>query len=309
MKAKDCVGISVLIPTRKRPTQLLRLLKSIDKNTKNHCNIELIIYIDCDDSSYEGLQIPPRLNAKIIRGPTNTMGALNIKCLDAASGDVYILFNDDLIIRTYGWDDRVQKIHGVYSDGIYLAYGDDCHKGHALCTFPIFSRSLRKLIHKPFPEEYKRYFIDTHLMDIFLRLKYAGFNRIIYDSELIFEHIHWRARKSNLDQVYINGLKMRFLDDLVFIQNINSRNRSCDLLLSKLTGKATDKRGNYRDKKISKIRVLRLLQIIIIMFGDFKIPLPRRFYLCIYFVIRDFLKINSITRILNFTEKILIKKS
>ena len=64
--------ISILLPTRERPQQLKRFLESLDRNTSDKQNLEIILYIDEDDFSYEsqeswrGIEVQP-LDGDIIR--------------------------------------------------------------------------------------------------------------------------------------------------------------------------------------------------------------------------------------------------
>ena len=43
--------ISILCPTRERPVQMTRFLKSIEKNTYDKDRLELVVYLDEDDMS------------------------------------------------------------------------------------------------------------------------------------------------------------------------------------------------------------------------------------------------------------------
>jgi len=106
-------------------------------------------------------------------------------------------------------------MHESINDQIYLAYPNDLNKGELLSAFPILSRKTCSLISQPFPIIYKGAFIDTHLMEIFIRLKKMDQNKIIYMKDIIFEHLHFRTGKVKVDQTYRD--RDRFADDMIFL--------------------------------------------------------------------------------------------
>jgi hypothetical protein len=206
--------ISILCPTRERPAQMARFIKSIEENTFNKDALELIVYIDEDDTSkylFNGLGF----KLKKIVGKRLSMGEYNTRCLENATGSIIILLNDDVIVKTSCWDQLVRNIHQRYKDGVYLAYGNDLHKGRKISTFPILGRRTCELIAQPFPKEYVGALIDYHIFDVFKRIEKRGYHRIVYLPELIFEHMHFRAGKAAADKIYQR--RNRYQDDKVFI--------------------------------------------------------------------------------------------
>jgi hypothetical protein len=156
------------------------------------------------------------------------MGTYNTACLRRSSGDIVILVNDDMVIRTERWDERLRALHGQIKDRIYLAYGNDLYKGKSLCAFPILSRRTCDILGDPFPADYKGAFIDYHLLDIFKRLQKAGHDRIRYLEDLVFEHMHFRSGKGKLDATYTE--RQRFADDDNFIRMRDTRSLSANKL-------------------------------------------------------------------------------
>lgn len=217
--------ISLLLPTRGRPKLVERLFESIVERTKNLSSIEVILYVDEDD--HESHQLHSKVfTTKRIIGPCLSMGAYNTACYHEASGDIIILVNDDIVIRTHFWDDLVQKIDKKFDDKIYLGYANDLFKTQRFCTFPIMSRRTCELLIDPYPIDYHRTFIDVHLFDVFKRLSHLGNNRILYDPNLIFEHLHFRTGKAELDSVYNYTKERRFADDENFIRLSTMRSLS-----------------------------------------------------------------------------------
>jgi hypothetical protein len=202
---------------------VLRLFESIKVNTRKLDLIEVVLCIDEDDDTSHNLDCSA-FNVKRIIGPRNTMGHYNSTCLANATGDIIVLSNDDMVIRTADWDERLRLVDSKYQDGIYMAYPNDLYKGAALCAFPILSRRTCELLVDPFPRIYKGAFIDYQLLDIFKRLQKLGHQRLHYMEDVIFEHLHFRTGKSTSDATYVN--RQRFGDDAAFLGMVEYRKNS-----------------------------------------------------------------------------------
>ncbi|MCP3391892.1 glycosyltransferase family 2 protein [Bradyrhizobium sp. CCGB12] len=219
--------ISLLLPTRGRPTLVERFLRSVVAESTHPELIEIILCVDDDDTGSHGITFS-QLSLRTVIVPRQTMGAYNSICFQHATGDITIAVNDDIVVRTKGWDDKVRELDARYPDGIYLAYGNDLLKGARLCTFPILSRRAWLPPAVPYPVEYKGAFIDVHLMDIFKRLQKRGHQRIMYEEDLVFEHLHYRNHPEALDATYTD--RSRFGDDLTFIALREARRLEADRL-------------------------------------------------------------------------------
>ena len=193
--------ISLLMPTRGRPEQANRFLRSLVENTENPGQVEIVLYVDEDDTGSHSLHCEEIETVKNI-GPRLTMGRLNSACYQRSSGEIVVPVNDDMVIKTRGWDRMVLQVHEKFEDQIYLMYPNDLFAGEDLCSSPIMSRKTCETLTRPFPEEYPGGFIDYHIFDIFKRLQCSGFDRVFYMENLIFEHLHYRYGKSDLDATY-----------------------------------------------------------------------------------------------------------
>ena len=227
------LSISLLLPTRGRPALVERLFRSIAETTAHPERVEVILYVDEDDPGSHHLDSE---NVRVVRiiGPVMSMGAYNSACLERARGDIIILANDDMVIRTPGWDNKIAEMDANFADGIYLAYGNDLFKKRGLCTFPMLSRRTCELLVEPYPAAYRGAFIDVHLFDIFKRLQHAGCSRVRYLDNVVFEHLHYRTGKAVLDETYKR--RGRFEGDPTFIAMAGVRATAAKRLLSALRG-------------------------------------------------------------------------
>lgn len=211
-----------------------RFFRSLVDNTAHLDKVEVVVYVDDDDVGSHHIT-SDQVSVRRIIGPRISMGGYNMACYAVARGDIIMLVNDDMVIRTYGWDDRLIGLDAGIVDKIYLAYGNDLFNKSRLCTFPILSRRTCDILVQPYPLEYRGAFIDYHLLDIFKRTQHAGFNRIYYLDDVVFEHLHYRTGKAAFDETY--GKRGRFADDRIFLSLIDMRKTSSARLLRALQGK------------------------------------------------------------------------
>ncbi len=123
--------ISVLCPTRKRPQNMERLVKSIYKTSRDPDLIEVIFYIDHDDSdsSLKAEELKCEYNVHYIVGERIVLSQMWNECHQIASGEIFFHCGDDIIIRTDDWDKTVRDTFEIYHDKIVFVYGDDMNPG------------------------------------------------------------------------------------------------------------------------------------------------------------------------------------
>jgi hypothetical protein len=214
--------ISLLLPTRGRPALARRFLDSVAEHTGDLADVEVVLYVDEDDVDSHTLG-HDRVRVTRIIGPLASMGSYNTACLERSAGSIVMLVNDDVIIRTSGWDDHVRALDREYADRIYLGYPNDLFKRRQVSAFPILSRTTCDLLESPFPSEYRGGLIDYHLRDIFERLRKLDGRRIRYLPHVVFEHCHYRTGKNVFDETYRR--RNRFGDDATFLA-LRSRRRA-----------------------------------------------------------------------------------
>lgn len=190
--------------------------------------------LDEDDSESHGIE-NSRLNIIKNIGPRSTMGAYNTTCLGCSSGEIIILMNDDLVIRTKNWDQIISDFTRTIPDGIFLAYPNDKESGCHMCTFPIMSRKTCEILSNPYPKEYDALYIDVHIFDVFTRLKHIGYDRMFYLGNVIFDHRHFINGRVRPDAGYSH--KNRFKDAMTFISLRHLRQISAQRLLAVIEDK------------------------------------------------------------------------
>lgn len=160
------------------------------------------------------------------------MGALNSDCLRAATGDVIILGNDDLIIRSPSWDTAILQASRLYPDGIYLIHVRDGFVNHRHICFPILSKRLCSLMGDPFPSIYQGDHIDTHIEDLFSRLSDLGHHRVLYLDTVFFEHMTHAIGKGAWDTIYAK--RNHFRDYLPFLLSGEIRAQTAQMLFNRI---------------------------------------------------------------------------
>jgi hypothetical protein len=184
--------------------------------------LEAVVYVDRDDKSSHGIDHAGLHVARLV-GARAKMGAMTQACYAVCRGRCIMLANDDLVFRTAGWDTEILARLDAHPDGVGLVWGNDLLRGGALPTHPIVSRTAIEIMGCVCPEAYRRDYIDTHLYDIFCRLRKLGHDRLGYLPDVIFEHMHVDAGKGAIDNT---SLKTRKSDDeLTFVAWAEERQR------------------------------------------------------------------------------------
>ncbi|MGI9252567.1 MAG: glycosyltransferase family 2 protein, partial [Thermomicrobiales bacterium] len=104
------VRISVLLPTRGRPEALARTIDSLLKSALRPESIEILLAVDRDDAATLAMlpELPPCVHSIVMprRGYGRFNEYLNLLAR-LASGYWTILWNDDSLMQTPGWDEII----------------------------------------------------------------------------------------------------------------------------------------------------------------------------------------------------------
>jgi len=276
--------ISLLLPTRGRTKLVERFFRSVIAQSAYPELIEVVVCVDDDDAASHGIT-SDQLAVKLIVVPRQSMGAYNSICLQHATGQITIAVNDDVIIRTKGWDEKVRALDARHPDGIYLGYANDLFKGKKVATFPILSCETCEVLGEPYPRLYKGAFIDVHLMDIFRRLEKRGYPRMAYAEDIVFEHVHYRTNPDIVDATYQE--RSRFGDDATFIALAEARRLEADRLLAHISGKIVQDVSVRSTPSAEQANFLGIVPLCFRKFlCDLDLPVAWRTYLFGYMVAR-----------------------
>jgi len=182
---------SFIVPSKGNPEGLDTFLQSIVSTATRPEAVEVILVIDEDD--HETAAVPSHgLQVKKIAVPAGMpMGALNMTGYRQATADNIMLLNDDVILETPGWDDRIAEVLATYPDGIVLIHINEKIFGERLCTFPFVTRAYCEAAGGICPDVFLRYRIDDHVYNVFNLLSCLGHRRIVYLPDVVFRHMNF----------------------------------------------------------------------------------------------------------------------
>ncbi len=145
--------ISVLIPTRKRTTLLETSVRSLLDKASDPANIEIMIAYDDDDdvseqyfSSDQWASMMRSFGARYQVSKTQPWGyqSLHTYYNDLAAqcqGDWLLIWNDDAVMQTAGWDDHVKD----NQDFVGMLHMIAENYRAKFCLFPLIPRAWIKL--------------------------------------------------------------------------------------------------------------------------------------------------------------------
>lgn len=193
--------ISLLCPTRGRPTNIIRMIESVFSNDTSQTS-EIVFFLDNDDLiSIEVVkslikEYPGRVQGLV--GPRNrNISKMHNICARKAKGDIIGLSDDDVVYRTLGWNELIEQAFADSPDKILLVYGRDGLHDERHATHPFIHRKWMETTGYYVPEYFTGDYADTWLNDV------AGLLcRKHFISELITEHLHPGAGKAEWDTTY-----------------------------------------------------------------------------------------------------------
>jgi hypothetical protein len=180
--------LSLIVPTRGRPRQLRGFLDSVAATAYHPERLEVLLVIDDDDRESAAVDHPRLHIRRVVGRRGRTMGKLNDEGFRASRGDRVMLANDDVVVRTRGWDATILDALRRFPDPFVLVHVNDTLIREHLCVFPLVSREFCELAGGICPTEYLRYRIDDHIEDVFNILAAVGERRTLYFPDVVFEH-------------------------------------------------------------------------------------------------------------------------
>jgi len=243
---------SIILPTRGRPEALRNVLESFALKTSDLHALEVVLVIDRDDEATLNLVYDKIQLKRVIVEPGLRMGELNMAGYEASSGDYLMLFNDDVTVRTQGWDEKVLVAFRSFPDGIVLVHTNDGIYGEKLCTFPFLSRTYCELAQGICPRDYIRFRIDDHIYSVFNLLAFLGQRRILYMPEVMFEHANY-ALNEHGEAEYTPDPEIHAIDTERFDALLADRKRLTLKLLEHINGHFSRDTRKMRESKLEQI--------------------------------------------------------
>ncbi|MBS0653495.1 MAG: methyltransferase domain-containing protein [Verrucomicrobia bacterium] len=254
MNTVDEITFSLIVPTRKAVSSLQRFLESLSDTTANPQAVEIVLIVDEDDEDSVKFEFPKiSLHiAKVIVKPGLTMGALNMAGYKKSKGKFIMLMNDDVIVRTQGWDKKILSVFNSFDDQIVLVHVNDTLFEEKLCTFPFVSRKFCEISEGICPEDYKRYRIDDHIYNIFNLIAVLGKCRIMYLPDVIFEHLNRSDEQSGGVHYQVNE-EIHAIDTEIFDRLLPARKSIALKMMEEIEPSLNRRTKEKREKILSPI--------------------------------------------------------
>lgn len=214
--------ISLLVPSRGRPESLARLAGSVLNTADNPELVELVVFRDKDDPSYEAYEYPK--NVRIFSTKRTTLSVYWNLAYEKAIGPIYMHCADDLVFHTKGWDVLVQEAFDHYEDKIVFVHGDDGNpdRGKAFGTHGFLHKNWVEAVGYFVPPHYTSDFNDTHLNEVaemICRKHYI---------DILTEHMHPGLGKAEMDLTHAERLVRHFKDDMPALYASKEDERKAD---------------------------------------------------------------------------------
>ena len=229
--------ISILIPTRKRAKKLKVMYESLHNTSSNINNIEVLLYIDKDDTQsikfIENNSSRFTIPVKHIIGPRVSLGVACNELFKICTGELVMAGADDIVFKTKNWDEIIEKKFNTISDQICLFAVNDLYQNPStLATHPIISKKALDIFGHFLPPE-----IDCNYGDEWLTYIFKGANRYYPMPDIIVEHMHWLVGKGDRDSTYAEGsANMKRHSYEAFTVNKDKRDRLIQKLQNHILG-------------------------------------------------------------------------
>jgi hypothetical protein len=170
--------LAVLLPTRARTEALSRSIKSLIDLADDYQQIQIMLAFDRDDTvgqEYFKTTLQPYLDSvgavytAMLFDPLGyiRLNVYNNRLVEKTDSDWIVIWNDDAVMQTQGWDTEILKYNGDFK---LLAF--HTHNDHPYSIFPILPRKWYDLLGyiSPHPSQDAWLSQQAYLLDIWERI-------------------------------------------------------------------------------------------------------------------------------------------
>lgn len=196
--------ISLLTPTRNRPTNVKRMVRSARQMVATARDLEFVFYVDNDDDSFPPeVEYNHTLNVKVVRGPRIVLSEMWNKCYEAAEGPFYIHMGDDIVFTTPHWDIQFMWTFSQFEDKIIFAYCDDgSPNGKTMGTHGMLHKNWVEAVGYFVPPYFSSDYNDLWLNEVAEKL-----GRKVFVDGVVMDHLHPVWHKAEWDETHRQRLE------------------------------------------------------------------------------------------------------
>lgn len=234
--------ISILVPTRNRPNNVLRFLNSVFDTATFKDQIEVLFYVDEDDNTFP-TDFKHSDKVSVIRGKRIWISLAWNLLYVKSKGDILMYAGDDVIFETPGWDERVKNAFKSFPDSLGLVYGNDggWYSGKLAINGFIHRRWANVLGYFAYPAR-------LSALDLWIHECASFINRVIYLEDVMIRHVHYRqgTADANFDNTYQEAYEKSVKWGILETYNSLARERRIDkIMLSRSIGRKIPIEPNY----------------------------------------------------------------
>lgn len=216
--------ISILTPTRKRPSNIIRLIESARAMADKPEELQFVFYVDNDDM--ETIRVlnsrPIEDNISVVVGERIVLSQMWNECARFAKGDILMHSGDDIIFKTKGWDTMIYDAFNASKDKILFIHGEDGHWGSRFGTHGLIHRNWMNTVGYFVPPYFSSDFNDTWLNDVANSLG----RRLFLPFET--EHMHPLFGKAEMDDTHRERLERHKRDNVGAVYSEKQGERESD---------------------------------------------------------------------------------
>jgi len=224
--------ISVILATRKRVNNVLRLWQSLLENTVG--DLEVVFALDEDDNetitAVRCLEERDMIKKTVMVNYRDFVPVRINEALAECHGSVITLWGDDLVVHTLGWNLIMEGAFKIWPDNIGVVYCKDERHDEELCTHPYIGREWIETVSYAAYPEFFHYYVDTWTHDIAKRV-----GRLRYIPEVFVQHLHCDRNMAPVDDVYLNNFPYYNKDDETFNKHVERRVQDAEKLLKAIS--------------------------------------------------------------------------